>query len=147
MKLEIVNLQNLCTIDKKRIRKIVRDVLKLEKKDAELSVVFTDNERIKELNKTFLRHNYATDVITFAYEEPPPSDAPVSGEIVVSVEMAKKLAQRHGCTVEGEVALYLIHGMLHLLGYDDRQKRAAKKMHQREGELLSILGYRVPVPN
>ena len=61
--------------------------------------------------------------------------------------MAKKLAQKHDCAVEGEIALYLVHGLLHLFGYNDEQKSAAKKMHQREGELLSDLGFRVPVPH
>src|SRR3970282_2922614 len=70
MKLEIINQQKLCPVDKNRIKKIVRSVLKSEKKDAELNVVFTDNKRIKEINKTFMGHDYATDVITFAYHEP-----------------------------------------------------------------------------
>ncbi len=226
MKLEIINLQKQYPIDKNSIKKIVRNVLKFEKKDAELNVVFTDNKRIKEINTTFLGHNYATDVITFAYHEPsldedkasynldliasprnkrgikagdqervtvhphlnlphqgegiqrdneysPPLVGGVrgggsllqertkktaekkgalrgntlTGEIIISVEMAKKLAQKHDCAVEGEIALYLVHGLLHLFGYDDKQKKDAKKMHQREGELLSALGFRVPVPH
>ena len=186
MKLEIINLQKLCPVDKNRIKKIVRSVLKFEKKDAELNVVFTDNKRIKEINTTFLGHNYATDVITFAYHEPSldedkasynldliasPSNKnrikgggqertkkpakkkmslhrnSITGEIIVSVEMAKKLAQKHDCAVEGEIALYLVHGLLHLFGYNDKQRKEAKKMHQREGELLSDLGFLVPVPH
>jgi len=152
MKLEIINLQKFYPIDKKRIRKIVRNVLKYEKQDAELNVVLTDNKRIKEINKTFLGHNYATDVITFAYHEPALhkvflDESTITGEIIISVEMAKKLAQKNDCIVEGEIALYLVHGLLHLFGYDDKQKKDAKKMHQREGELLSVLGFRVPVPH
>ena len=185
-KLEIINLQKHYSIDKNSIKKIVRSVLKVEKKDAELNVVFTDNKRIKEINKTFLGHNYATDVITFAYHEPSLNEDKASynldriaspcnkrgikggdqertkktagkkgavcgntlaGEIIISVEMAKKLAQKHDCTVEGEIALYLVHGLLHLFGYNDEQKSAAKKMHQREGELLSSLGLCVPIPH
>ncbi len=186
MKLEIINLQKLCPVDKNRIKKIVRSVLKSEKKDAELNVVFTNNKRIKEINKTFLGHDYATDVITFAYHEPSLNEDKASynldliasprnkrgikggdqertkktaekkgalrgntltGEIIISVEMAKKLAQKHDCAVEGEIALYLVHGLLHLFGYNDEQKSAAKKMHQREGELLSSLGFCVPIPH
>ena len=186
MKLEIINQQKHYPIDKNSIKKIVRSVLKFEKKDAELNIVFTDNKRIKEINTTFLGHNYATDVITFAYHEPSldedkasynldliasPSNKnrikgggqertkkpakkkmslhrnSITGEIIVSVEMAKKLAQKHDCAVEGEIALYLVHGLLHLFGYNDKKKKEAKKMHQREGELLSALGFRVPVPH
>jgi len=146
MKLDIIDLQKLYPIDKNRIKKLVRSVLKVEEKDAELSIVFIDNKRIQEINKTFLGHNYATDVLSFAYNEPS-SKNNITGEIIVSVEMATKLAQKRGYSVEGEIALYLIHGLLHLLGYDDKQKRDAKKMHQREGELLSNLNYSVPVPN
>ncbi|MBI2470553.1 MAG: rRNA maturation RNase YbeY [Planctomycetes bacterium] len=160
MKLEIINLQKFYPVDKKKIRKIVRSVLKLEKQDAELNVVFTDNKRIKEINKTFLGHNYATDVITFAYREirqkkvkkqaekkPSLHENTITGEIIISVEMAEKLAQKHGCAVEGEIALYLVHGLLHLFGYDDKQRKEAKKMHLKEGELLSALGFCVPVPH
>ena len=186
MKLEIINLQKLCPVDKNRIKNIIRSVLKSERKDAELNVVFTDNKRIKEINKTFLGHNYATDVITFAYDEASLNNDKASynldliasprnkrgfkgcdqertketagkkvslpgntitGEIIISVEMAKKLAQKHNYAVEGEIALYLVHGLLHLFGYNDKQRKEAKKMHQREGELLSDLGFRVPVPH
>ncbi len=143
MKLEITNLQKLHRINTKRMKNLVRNILKAEKKDAELSIVFTDNKTIQEMNKTFLGHNYATDVLSFAYHEPS-SGENVIGEIIISVEMAVKLAQKHGYPIEGEIALYLAHGLLHLLGYNDKQKRDAKKMHQREGELLSNLGYHVP---
>lgn len=146
MKLEITDLQKIYPIEKNKIKKVVRSILKVEKKDAELNIVFIDNKRIKEINKTFLGHNYATDVLSFAYHEPSRKNN-ISGEIIVSVEMATKLAQKRGYSVEGEIVLYLIHGLLHLLGYNDRQKSDAKKMHQREGELLSNLGYRVPVPH
>jgi len=186
MKLEIINLQKLYPVDTKSIKKIVRGVLKFEKQDAELNIVFTDNKRVKEINKTFLGHNYATDVITFAYDEASLNNDKASynldriaspcnnrglkggyqerakklpekkvslpgntltGEIIISVEMAKKLAQKHDCAVEGEIALYLVHGLLHLFGYNDKQRKEAKKMHQREGELLSDLGFLVPVPH
>ena len=152
MKLEIINLQKLYPVDTKSIKKIARGVLKFEKQDAELNIVFTDNKRIKEINKTFLGHDYATDVITFAYDEPSLNkvflnESTITGEIIISVEMAKKLAQKHDCAVEGEIALYLVHGLLHLFGYNDKQRKEAKKMHQREGELLSDLGFLVPVPH
>lgn len=146
MKLEIVDLQKLYPINKNSTKKIVNRVLKVEKKVAELSIVFVDNKRIKEMNKIFLGHNYATDVLSFDYQEPSFKKT-ITGEIIISAEMAVKRAQKHGYSVEGEIALYLIHGLLHLLGYDDSQKRDAKKMHQREGELLANLGYRVPIPN
>ncbi|MBU6391475.1 MAG: rRNA maturation RNase YbeY [Planctomycetes bacterium] len=147
MKLEIIDLQKFQPIDKNKIKKIIKGILKVEKKDAELSIVFIDNKTIKQINRAFLGHNYATDVLSFTYDEPSFKNN-VKGEIVVSVEMASKLSRRYGYEVEGEIVLYLVHGLLHLLGYDDKRKKDAKKMHQRAGELLSSLGYRdVYIPN
>ena len=146
MKLDIIDLQKFYRIDKNTVRKLVKGILKDEGKDAELNIVFLDNKRIKEINKNFLGHNYATDVLSFSYNETSLKNN-ITGEIIVSVEMAAKLAQNNWHAVEGEVALYIVHGLLHLLGYDDRQKRNAKKMHQRERELLPTFGYNVPVPD
>ncbi|MCF6158233.1 MAG: rRNA maturation RNase YbeY [wastewater metagenome] len=187
MKVEIVNQQKLYPIDRKKIRRIINTILKDEKKDAELSVVFLDNKRIKEINKIFLHHDDVTDVLSFAYSEPFLKDAgvqqrrrettlrlplseevekrnmmcsgrdeerkflsaeTVTGEIIVSVEMAVQIAKKQGYSIEGEIILYVIHGLLHLIGYDDKRKREAKKMHQREKELLLYFGYTtIPVPN
>lgn len=146
MKLEIVNIQKHYPIKQNEMKKLVRGVLKIEKRDAELNLVFMDNKGIKKINKKFLGHNYATDVLSFAYHEYPRNKA-ITGEILVSVEMAVQQAQNRACSVEGEIALYLIHGVLHLLGYDDRKKSDAKKMHQRASDLLARLGYCVPVPD
>lgn len=146
MKLEIVNIQKHYPIKQNEMKKLVRGVLKIEKRDAELNLVFMDNKGIKKINKKFLGHNYATDVLSFAYHEHPLSDI-ITGEILISVEMAAQRAHKRGYSVEGEIALYLVHGILHLLGYDDRKKGDAKKMRQREGTLLTKFGYCVPVPD
>ncbi len=147
MKLEITNLQKLYRVNTKKIKNLVKNILKAEKKDAELNIVFTDNKKIKEMNKTFLGHNYATDVLSFSYHEPACKGS-IIGEIIISAEMALKLAKKHKYPVEGEIALYLAHGLLHLLGYNDKHKKDARKMHQREGELLLSFGYNnVPIPN
>lgn len=145
VKLNIINLQKLYFIDKNRVKKLVSSILKVERKNAELNLVFTDNKKIKEINKTFRGHNFATDVISFAYNNASLGDN-ISGEIIISVEMAIKLAQKLKCTIEGEIALYLVHGLLHLLGYNDKLKKDARKMHQREKELLSMYGYDVSIP-
>lgn len=145
MKLNIINLQKLHFIDKNRVKKLISSILKVEKKNAELNLVFTDNKKIKKINKTFLGHNFATDVISFGYNNASLENN-ISGEIIISVEMAIKLAQKLKCTIEGEIALYLVHGLLHLLGYNDKLKKDARKMHQREKELLSMYGYDVSIP-
>ncbi|OHB73557.1 MAG: rRNA maturation RNase YbeY [Planctomycetes bacterium RBG_16_41_13] len=144
MELEVVNRQKSYSIDKKRMVKLVKQVLKSENKDASLSIVVTDNREIRRLNRTFLGHDYATDVLSFIYDA---SGNHVSGEIIVSAEMAYKVAKEHDHDAEGEIALYLIHGLLHLIGYDDKKKGDAKDMHRREKELLSKLGYNISVPD
>ncbi|HJW86012.1 MAG TPA: rRNA maturation RNase YbeY [Candidatus Brocadiaceae bacterium] len=145
-KLEIINLQKFHRVNKNKIKELVKGVLKAEAADAEINVVLVDNKKIKEMNNAFLGHNYATDVLSFAYEKEEMQKNNVAGEIIISVEMAARLAQRQERAVDGELALYLTHGMLHLLGYNDKKKADAKKMHQRERVLLTNLGYNVPVP-
>ena len=135
-KLEIINLQKFHRVNKNKIKELVLGVLKAEAADAEINVVLVDNKKIKEMNNAFLGHNYATDVLSFAYEKEEKQENNVTGEIVISVEMAARLARRQERAVDGELALYLTHGLLHLLGYNDKKKADAKKMHQRERVLL-----------
>lgn len=146
VKLAIINLQKCYPVAQNEIKKLARGVLKMEKRDAELNLVFVDNKYIKKINKAFLGHNYATDVLSFPYHEHSLHDI-INGEILISVEMAVQQAHKREYSVEGEIALYLVHGILHLLGYDDRKKGDAKRMHQREGALLTKFGYDVPVPD
>ena len=146
MKLDIIDLQKFCRIDKNKVRKLVKGILKTEKKEAELNIVFLDNKKIRKINKTFLGHNYATDVLSFEYNGTSIGNN-ITGEIIVSVEMAIKLAQIYGHAVEGEIALYVVHGLLHMLGYNDKRKKDAKKMHLKERNLLSDYGYNVSIPN
>ena len=145
-KLEIINLQKFHRVNKNKIKELVKGVLKAEAADAEINVVLVDNKKIKEMNNAFLGHNYAADVLSFAYEKEEMQKNNVAGEIIISVEMAARLARRQERAEDGELALYLTHGMLHLLGYNDKKKADAKKMHQRERVLLTNLGYNVPVP-
>jgi len=145
-KLEIINLQKFHRVNKNKIKELVKGVLKAEAADAEINVVLVDNKKIKEMNNAFLGHNYTTDVLSFAYEKEEKQKNNVAGEIIISVEMAARLARRQERAVDGELALYLTHGLLHLLGYNDKKKADAKKMHQRERVLLTNLGYNVPVP-
>lgn len=155
MKIEIADNQNYYPINKRKIRQMVMAALKEEKQAqklppqsppsqrgvGELSIAFVDNEKIMELNKKFLGHNEPTDVISFPLE----ADG-VSGEIVVSAQMALETANAIHTDVEGELILYVIHGLLHLIGYDDISKEKAQAMHKRENELLAKFGKAVNYP-
>ncbi|MEE8190588.1 MAG: rRNA maturation RNase YbeY [Candidatus Scalindua sediminis] len=138
---EIANLQKHYEINKSKIRKVVKVVLNKEVKSAKLSIAFVDNEEIKRLNERFLGSNEVTDVIAFPLNN---KEDILSGEIVISVETAVEVANRKKSNVEGEIILYLVHGILHLLGYNDNNKKNAKIMHEKESEILAFLGYNVP---
>jgi probable rRNA maturation factor len=91
----------------------------------ELSLVFVTDAEIALLNKRFLDHTGPTDVITFEH-----------GEIVVSTERTVAQARRFGATPASELALYLIHGLLHLAGYDDTKPASRRIMHRRQSQIL-----------
>jgi probable rRNA maturation factor len=125
---------------------------------ARIGVALVDDAHIAHLNVRHLDHKGPTDVITFDLRDDPSrtSDdnvtravkgqgAPVAraleGEIVVSVDTARREADTRGHPVEAELALYTVHGVLHLLGYDDTDENDARRMHDTEDEILSEIGW------
>ena len=114
------------------VRKIIAAVLKAEKaKRRSVGVLLTGNRQIRRLNKRHLGHDYATDVISFGYGEPA-----TFGDLVVSFEMARSFAAGLGIRYREELGRYLVHGMLHLLGYDDQKDTARRRMHRRQETIL-----------
>jgi probable rRNA maturation factor len=131
--------------------------------DAELSVLFVDEETIAALNERFLDHVGPTDVLSFPIEDiPAPSGRPPSGgptrpsaedargaplllgDIVICPEVAWRNAPAHAGTYDDELALLLVHGILHLLGRDHEEEAAAEEMEAREQELLAAHHRRAP---
>ena len=111
-------------------RKIIFETLLTEKvSNFTVSVYVTDNREIRRLNKTHLRHDYATDVISFKLEEN-------LADIVVSFEKAKEMALELGIPFKEELARYLVHGTLHALGYRDKNKADYKRMVKRQESVL-----------
>jgi len=118
----------------------------------EVSVTFTDNEKIRELNKKFRGIDRSTDVLSFPlfdYEgesEEPPVDELIGmlGDIVISLEQAKKQADEYGHSFEREAAFLCVHSMLHLLGYDhETSKEDEDDMRRRQSEILAGMGLAV----
>lgn len=109
-----------------------------------ISVVVVDNETIHDLNREFLRHDYPTDVLSFLIEEDKERHL-LEGEIVVSSEMALERAPEYQWPPEQELLLYIVHGLLHLVGYedDDRENRAI--MRGKEKEYLAAIDIVPPV--
>jgi len=112
--------------------------------EKEVSVLFVDDTEISELNARHLGRNGPTDVLAFPMsgEEHLNFHQEILGDVVVSVERAISYAKEHELKAENELSLYLIHGLLHLLGYDDVNETAARKMRRREKELLQEAGER-----
>jgi probable rRNA maturation factor len=148
-KIEITDLQDHVRLDKKIILQILRRVMKEEGRTAKsLSIVLTDNRHIRDLNREYLGHDNPTDVISFPLEDlEEPAGLPLSaagginGEIIASAELAHHQAMATRGDPQAELLLYLVHGLLHLIGYDDLKPQDAKRMHEREDELLEKFGF------
>ena len=112
------------------LKKVTKTVLKREKKKkTELSIILVGPGKIKELSKKYRRKNRATDVLSFFYDS--------SGEIVICPREVKKNAKIFKSTYKKELARVLVHGILHLLGYDhEKNESGAKEMHKKEENYL-----------
>jgi probable rRNA maturation factor len=125
-------------VNRANMSRLVRDVLLAENRScASISIALVDNDTIHRLNRLHLGHDWPTDVITFPLAGS--DDAQCSGELVISTEMAVATARELGTEPSQELALYLVHGVLHLCGYDDSSEAAAAAMGLRQSELLADL--------
>ena len=138
-KISIASPQEIIAIDRAKMREVARAVLEGEGiADYEISLAFVDNPTIHRLNKRFLDHNEPTDVLSFPLSDP--SARKLAGELVIGVEVAQQQATERGHSVEAELTLYVIHGLLHLCGHDDKSDVAAAEMRERERHYLAALG-------
>ena len=106
--------------------------------EALLAVVFVDDAALTELHREHLDDPAATDVITFDLGEESPGP---SGELYVSVERARSVAERRGVSPARELVLYVVHGVLHLCGYDDASGAERDRMRAAEAAVMARLGY------
>lgn len=141
--LQIQNNQSKIKIDRRKIRSAVLKILKiLDCADKEISINFVDDEKIKQLNKQYLGKDKPTNVLSFSLREDEYGNInpQVLGDIIISVETAKKDALYGNLTFDQEIDFLIIHGLLHLLGYnhENAKKKETSKMRKKERELFNI---------
>lgn len=103
-------------------------------KVGELNIIFTDDEYLLEINKEYLNHDFYTDIITFNNCE---GDV-ISGDLFISVDRVKENSVSYGESFERELNRVIIHGILHLMGYDDLTEEDEKSMRIMENNLLEL---------
>lgn len=109
--------------------------------ESNLTIVLTDDKRIRELNRDYLGNDAPTDVLSFpASETDPETGAPYLGDILISLPYAAKSAALAGHPLEAEVQLLVVHGVLHLLGHDHAKAREKARMWKAQAEILAALG-------
>lgn len=154
---DVSNTQSVVEIDEDFLRQVTERTLEDERiNQAEISLAIVDNPTIHDLNVRYLQHDYPTDVLSFLFESDGGDEDEarlaesqgltsgrrgagkrIEGEIVVSAEMARDMALEYGWQPRDELVLYIIHGLLHLAGYDDLDEDEMRVMRAREREILA----------
>jgi len=145
----MIEINNLTTnsVDEEFLKKIAQKVLEGEKRELDLSIAFVGQGRIRELNKKYRKKNRVTDVLAFPeakvflknFKMELLQQSQSLGEIIICLREIKKNVKRYNVVFEKELARVLIHGILHLLGYDHEKEEARKKMEAKQEYYLSQL--------
>ena len=128
-------------VDLPKLENLVRGVCKrFRLSKATISIAIVDDAQIRKVNEQFLGRDTPTDCLSFDVSDEGANCAK-SFELVVNAESAIREASMRGHSSESELALYVTHGLLHNLGFDDSTDNEARKMHDTENEILEELGY------
>ncbi|MFC1674765.1 rRNA maturation RNase YbeY [Candidatus Omnitrophota bacterium] len=138
MKVSIKNLQRKIPVYPKRIKRAaLKTLVSLGvNRPGEVAVFFVTEKRIRELNAKYLGQPCATDVICFDLAR---DRREIMADIFICTAAAVKNAKTYKTSTEGEIFLYLVHGLLHLLGYNDRTQKERKRMQRKEKRILECL--------
>jgi probable rRNA maturation factor len=139
VKIECYNQVDKIPVDKEHVMKTISALSNSEDphQQGELRIVFVDDPFIQQLNKQYLKHDYATDVLSFPLER---ENSLLEGEIYVSIDRAISQAEMYQITVQEETWRLIIHGVLHLFGYDDQTDEQRRMMRQKEDYYLTSYG-------
>lgn len=131
-------------VDTRLLKELTVGVLESEfsRHSWEIEIYLIGARRMAEINQEYLQHEGSTDIITFDYGDPATH---LHGELFISLDDALKQAKEFGTTWQTELARYVIHGILHLAGYDDLEPAARKKMKQAENRLVRQAARRFPL--
>ena len=158
MNIATVNFQQRIFIPISKIRSAAQLVCRrLRFKSSDLSIVFVGERRMRTLNRKYLRHDHVTDVLSFPSRTMfgivgnPVFGSPIKtfgddnlfhslgGEIIVCPAVARRNAKRYGNSIEREILLYVVHGILHLCGYDDHKPADIQRMRRKEQQIMDLL--------
>ena len=134
------------TFDQARLDRQARAILSdVGEASAELGILFVGDQRMRSLNRQYRGKDRTTDVLAFAMREAPHSSSTVLGDVVIAVPTAVRQAKEDQRSLDEELTVLLVHGILHLCGYDhERSEKEARRMQRRERMILRSLG-RLPV--
>ncbi len=139
-KIKIKNLNRRFKLNERYLGKIIRQILsRLDARPLDLEVVFLDNRKIRSLNRKYRNRDRATDVLSFGIGTREFGSAALLAEICVSIDKAYVNSKAFGTEFEKELILYVIHGILHLAGYNDRKAKDKARMEKKQEEILTFL--------
>jgi len=119
----------------RKIKKLIEKVISKEDKiSGDLNFILTNDSILKKINIEFLKHNYNTDVISFNYYD----QNNLTGEIYISIETVKRNAKNYKVSYRNEMIRVIIHGVLHICGYEDRDDREKREMKNHENFWLKV---------
>ncbi|MCL2004566.1 MAG: rRNA maturation RNase YbeY [Planctomycetaceae bacterium] len=144
---EILDEQDELDVDVDKVRTVCERILEDNNiKSGKINVVFVDGDTMLQYNRDFLQHDYPTDSISFRTEDRR-AEGYLEGEVLACTEIAKERADEFGWTAGEELLLYVVHGMLHLVGFDDTDSEQRAVMQEKERIYLAMLGIQVPCWN
>ena len=137
MKITLSNQQKKVIIPNKKIKKLIQAVLKGEgiQESGWINICFVNNRQIKKLNAQFLKINSATDVLAFNLSDKK-NTGTILADIVISAQESRNQARNFKTTPDYELSLYVVHGLLHILGFNDHTPREIKLMRKKESQYV-----------
>ena len=138
IEIALTDQQTALATDAVRLESAARQILLDHGPDVvRVSIAVVDDPTIHELNRRYLQHDYPTDVLSFVLEQ---TEGLLEGEVVVSSDTALAQSREYGTSPEQELLLYVIHGVLHLVGFDDKTDEQLEQMRYAEQQYLDHCG-------